>query len=230
MHYPSILVIEDDSHIQELLRLCLEQEGYLVVTEHNGAQGLERAIQGGFDLIILDLMLPGLDGFSICRELIARNENTPILILTAKGDEVDRVLGLKMGADDYVVKPFSPRELAARVEAILRRTGKKPSWASELSFTGLKISPEQRSAEFNGQKINLTPKEFDLLYLLAAHPGRVFTRDELLRQIWGFDYLGGSRSVDEHVKNLRHKLKEAGTEGQYIETVWGVGYKFNETE
>ena len=230
MYRPSILVIEDDSHIQELLRLCLEQEGYRVVTEHNGVQGLERALQGGFALIILDLMLPGLDGFSICRELIARDESTPILILTAKGDEVDRVLGLKMGADDYVVKPFSPRELAARVEAILRRTGKKPSRISELSFTGLKISPEQHSAEFNGQKINLTPKEFDLLHLLAAHPGRVFTREELLRQIWGFDYLGGSRSVDEHVKNLRHKLKEAGAKSQYIETVWGVGYKFNETE
>ncbi|MEW5784563.1 MAG: response regulator transcription factor [Bacillota bacterium] len=228
MRQPVILVIEDDHHIRELLKVCLEQEGYQVKTEENGRQGLERALQGGCDLIVLDLMLPGMDGLSICRELSLKANTVPILMLTAKGDEVDRVLGLKMGADDYVVKPFSPRELAARVEAILRRVGKRSPQTARLAFSELKIYPDQRSADVNGLKVTFTPKEFDLLYLLAGHPGRVFTREELLNQVWGFQYLGGSRTVDEHIKNLRQKLKEAGVRQSCLQTVWGVGYKFEE--
>lgn len=230
MKQPAILVIEDDRHILELLKVCLGQEGYRVVTEENGLQGLEKAKQESWDLIILDLMLPGLDGLSICRELSAKAYPTPILILTAKGDEVDRVLGLKLGADDYVVKPFSPRELAARVEAILRRVGKPAPLQEELQFAELKINLAQRTTIVNVNKVTLTPKEFDLLYFLAAYPGRVFTRDELLNRVWSFDYLGGSRSIDEHIKNLRQKIKEAGARKAYIQTVWGVGYKFEELE
>lgn len=228
MRQPVILVIEDDRHILELLKLCLGQEGYKVVTEENGIQGLARAKQGGWDLIILDLMLPGMDGLAICKELSAQAFSIPILILTAKGEEFDRVLGLKLGADDYVVKPFSPRELAARVEAILRRVGKAAPPLDELRFTELKINPSLRVTTVNDSKVLLTPKEFDILYLLAFHPGRVFTRDELLNRIWGFDYLGGSRSIDEHIKNIRQKIKEAGAYYTYIQTVWGVGYKFEE--
>jgi DNA-binding response OmpR family regulator len=227
---PAILVIEDDRHILELLKLCLGQEGYRVVTEENGLQGLKKARQENWDLIILDLMLPEMDGLSICRELSAQTNLTPILILTAKGDEVDRVVGLKLGADDYVVKPFSPRELAARVEAILRRVRKTAPLQEELQFGELRINIQQRSTIVNEHIITLTPKEFDLLHLLATYPRRVFTRDELLNIVWSFDYLGGSRAIDEHIKNLRQKIKEAGALKTYIQTVWGVGYKFEELE
>lgn len=224
----AVLVIEDDRHILELLRVCLEQEGYRVVTEENGARGMEKARRERFDLIILDLMLPGKDGFSICRELSAGGgHKTPILILTAKGDEADRVLGLRLGADDYVVKPFSTRELAARVEAILRRTARdERSNGEELSRGELTINPARRLVAVDDQTINLTPKEFDLLYLLARHPGRVFSREELIDRVWGYDYAGGSRTVDEHVKNLRRKLKHGGAGRDYLRTVWAVGYKF----
>ena len=166
MRQPVILVIEDDRHIQELLKVCLGQEGYKVVTEENGIQGLARAKQGGWDLIILDLMLPGMDGLTICKELSAQAFSVPILILTAKGEEFDRVLGLKLGADDYVVKPFSPRELAARVEAILRRVGKTAPPREALRVKELKINPSLRVITVNDSKVLLTPKEFDILYCL----------------------------------------------------------------
>ncbi|MBS3943418.1 MAG: response regulator transcription factor [Dethiobacter sp.] len=228
MNRPVILIIEDDRHILELLKVCLIQEGYQVVPVENGLEGLEMARQGSWDLIILDLMLPGMDGLSICRELSAKKAPAPILILSAKGEEMDRVLGLKLGADDYVVKPFSPRELTARVEALLRRAGKREQPLEELKLSELTISPAQRTTSVNGIRLPLTPKEFELLHLLASHPKRVFTRDELLTLVWSFDYLGGSRSIDEHIKNLRQKIKEAGAQKTYIQTVWGVGYKFEE--
>lgn len=224
---PDILVIEDDRHILALLRACLSQEGYDVITEENGLTGLTRALERKFDLIILDLMLPDKDGFAICRELLAAGNDTPILILTARGDEMDRVLGLKLGADDYVVKPFSPRELTARIEAILRRASKARSAdRPSLRASGIVINPESRLVTMNGNRIVLTPKEFDLLYQLAGRPGRVYTREELMELVWGYDYTGSSRTVDEHIKNLRQKLKEGGAADQYIHTVWGVGYKF----
>ncbi|HPU01084.1 MAG: response regulator transcription factor [Firmicutes bacterium] len=228
---PEILVIEDDPHILALLRACLTREGYMVTTEENGSKGLSRALEKKFDLIILDLMLPDKDGFEICRELLAAENDTPILILTARGDEMDRVLGLRLGADDYVVKPFSPRELVARVGAILRRINKARSTPRPmLSFPGLEINPENRMVKVNKKKIALTPKEFDLLYQLASRPGRVYTREELMDLVWGYDYTGSSRTIDEHVKNLRQKLREGGATGQCIQTVWGVGYKFEEEE
>ncbi len=223
-----ILVIEDDRHILALLRTCLTREGYNVTVEENGLNGLSRALKGTFDLIILDLMLPGKDGFEICRELNAAGTGTPILILTARSDEIDRVLGLKLGADDYVVKPFSLRELTARVEAILRRvsrsaTEKRPF----LQAPGIEINLENRRVDISGRgNVILTPKEFDLLYLLACRPGRIYSREELMQLVWGYDYTGASRTVDEHIKNLRQKLKEGGAAEQYIHTVWGVGYKF----
>lgn len=226
-----ILVVEDDEHILTLLRACLSRERYNVITEENGRSGLSRALNKKFDLIILDLMLPEKDGFEICRELRASDNDTPILILTARGDEIDRVLGLKLGADDYVVKPFSLRELTARVEAILRRANKTGSSKRPLlTAPGITINPENRLVAAKGRKILLTPKEFDLLYQLALRPGRVYSREELMELVWGYDYTGASRTVDEHVKNLRQKIKESGTEDQYIHTVWGVGYKFEAGE
>jgi len=231
MGMPEILVIEDDPHILALLRACLTREGYNVITEENGVKGLSRALEGNFDLIILDLMLPDKDGFEICRELLAAENNTPILILTARGDEMDRVLGLKLGADDYVVKPFSPRELAARVGAILRRISKaKSANRPTLRFPGIVINPESRLVTVNKKRIAMTQKEFDLLYQLAARPGRVYTREELMEFVWGYDYTGSSRTVDEHIKNLRQKLREGGAADQCIQTVWGVGYKFEGEE
>lgn len=225
---PEILVIEDDPHILALLKTCLIREGYNVTIEENGINGLSRALQGTFDLIILDLMLPGKDGFEICREINAAGTCTPILILTARGDEIDRVLGLKLGADDYVVKPFSLRELTARVEAILRRVSRSASEKRPLlQATGIEINPENRRVTLGGgTNIMLTPKEFDLLYLLACRPGRIYSREELMQLVWCYDYTGSSRTVDEHIKNLRQKLKEGGAADQYIHTVWGVGYKF----
>lgn len=228
MTQASILVIEDDRHILELLRLCLGQEGYRVATEESGLKGLERARREEFDLIILDLMLPEKDGFSICRELSPGGGNkTPILILTAKGEEADRVLGLKLGADDYVVKPFSPRELAARVEAILRRVTRDRAEESGAPLSGgeILIDPVRHMVTVNEEKVLLTPKEFELLHLLLRYPGRVFTRGELLDRVWGYHFAGSSRTVDEHIKNLRQKIKDAGAAFQYIRTVWGVGYK-----
>lgn len=228
---PDILVVEDDRHILTLLKACLSREGYSVVTEENGLSGLARAQEKEFDLIILDLMLPGKDGFEICRELLAAGSNTPILILTARGDEMDRVLGLKLGADDYVVKPFSVRELTARVEAILRRVNRVRSAERHmLAAAGITINPESRRVTVNEHRITLTPKEFDLLYQLAGRPGRVYTREELMELVWGYDYAGSSRTVDEHIKNLRQKIKDGGATEQYIHTVWGVGYKFETGE
>lgn len=226
---PVILVIEDDPHIQELLKVCLAQEGFRVAVEGSGLCGLDKAKQGSWDLIILDLMLPGLDGLSICQELSSGGSYTPILILTAKGEEVDKVLGLKLGADDYMVKPFSPRELTARVEAILRRVAKPAPTQLEIRYGELEINPSLRTAAVNEFRLTLTPKEFELLHLLAVHPGRVFTRDDLLNRIWGYEYLSGCRSIDEHIKNLRQKIKEADARKSYIQTVWGVGYKLEES-
>jgi DNA-binding response OmpR family regulator len=228
MSRASILVIEDDRHILELLRVCLDREGYRVALEESGLKGLERARREKFDLIILDLMLPEIDGLAICRELSPGSANsTPILILTARGEEADRVLGLKLGADDYVVKPFSPRELTARVEAILRRASRdRVEQCSEpVSCGEIELDPERRLVTVQAQRAPLTPKEFDLLHLLLRHPGRVFTREELMDRVWGYDFAGCSRTVDEHIKNLRQKIKDCGAASQYIHTVWGVGYK-----
>lgn len=236
-----ILIIEDEINIAQVLRLYLEQAGYIVLTAGDGVAGLELHAREHPDLIILDLMLPALDGMEVCRR-IRTWASTPILMLTARQGEDDRIAGLDIGADDYLVKPFSPREVVSRVKAILRRTAPTAMAANasmpaqnenptenpheHLRFEGLYINVPARRVEVEGQNIALTAKEFDLLMTLASSPDRVFTRETLLNQIWGYSYLGDGRTVDVHVGTLRKKL-EAPTNGpHYIQTVWGVGYKF----
>jgi two-component system response regulator ResD len=241
-----ILIIEDETNIVQLIRLYLEQAGFTVVAASDGAAGLELHAREHPDLVILDLMLPALDGMEVCRRIRAW-ASTPILMLTARQGEEDRIAGLEMGADDYLVKPFSPREVVSRVKAILRRSSSSsaPSSAYETSgrgtlaadktenevrrFDGLTINLPARSVEVWGQRVTLTAKEFDLLVTLSAAPERVFTRESLLNQVWGYTFLGDGRTVDVHIGTLRKKIesvKGAPRDIHYIKTVWGVGYKF----
>lgn len=237
-----ILIIEDEANIAQVLRLYLEQAGYTVLTASDGVAGLELHAREHPDLIILDLMLPALDGMEVCQR-IRSWANTPILMLTARQGEDDRIAGLDMGADDYLVKPFSPREVVSRVKAILRRSlpaatipagatitppdeGPAENPHEHLRFDNLYINVPARRVEVAGQSISLTAKEFDLLMTMAASPDRVFTREALLNQIWGYTYLGDGRTVDVHVGTLRKKLETMADASHYIQTVWGVGYKF----
>lgn len=225
----NILVVDDEEKIRDLVITYLQAEGYGVEGAADGRQALELVRKKNFDLLVLDLMIPGMDGWTVCRE-IRKDSDIPILMLTARGDEIDRVLGLELGADDYVVKPFSPRELVARIKAILRRTKKDRPVPGEreivLEFTGLSINPGSRDVAVSGQPVQLTPKEFDLLIYMAGSPGRVFTREQLLEHVWGFNFFGEARTVDTHVTRLREKLARIPGARQYIYTVWGVGYKF----
>nr|BBH89899.1 DNA-binding response regulator [Thermosporothrix sp. COM3] len=236
-----ILVIEDEANIVQVLRLYLEQAGYTVISAEDGIAGIELHAREKPDLVILDLMLPMLDGMEVCRR-IRSWANTPILMLTARQGEDDRIAGLEVGADDYLVKPFSPREVVSRVKAILRRTTgmashpeqktereeqvAKPEQAEELHYDNLLINIPARRVTINGQEISLTVKEFDLLVTLAKAPDRVFTREALLNQIWGYSYLGDGRTVDVHIGTLRKKLEALAHRPHFIQTVWGVGYKF----
>jgi len=229
-----ILVIEDEDGIIHLLNLYLKDAGYSVSVAKDGADGLELHAREHPDLVILDIMLPTIDGFEICRRIRAWSK-TPILMLTARSSEDDRIQGLDLGADDYLVKPFSPRELVSRVRAILRRTSSAESNAAReaaaqeesavLRFPGLTVDSTARRVEINGVEIQLTPTEFDLLALMAKAPGRVFTREVLMNKVWGYDYLGDGHTIDVHISALRKKL-EANTEQRYITTVWRVGYRF----
>lgn len=233
-----ILIIEDEANIAQLIKLYLEQANYTVITASDGVAGLELHAREQPDLVILDLMLPALDGMEVCRRIRAW-ANTPILMLTARQGEEDRITGLEIGADDYLVKPFSPREVVSRVKAILRRsthTSKEnehvgaqpiaPKKDEELRFGGLVINIPARRVEVNGQGVILTAKEFDLLVTLASSPDRVFTRESLLNQVWGYTYLGDGRSVDVHIGTLRKKIEAFTGAPHHIVTVWGVGYKF----
>lgn len=225
----TVLVIEDEESITQLVRLYLEQLGARVLAAEDGAAGLALFERDRPDLIILDLMLPELDGWEVCQR-IRRTSSTPILMLTARRTEDDRVRGLELGADDYVTKPFSPRELASRVRAILRRAGSVSSGRSEpelLSYPGLSIYPLAHRVEVDGHPVELTAKEFDLLLMLARGAGRVFSRQTLFRTIWGFDYIGDSRTLDVHVGTLRKKLEGELGGRQYISTIRGVGYRFD---
>jgi two-component system response regulator ResD len=268
-----ILIIEDEANIAQLIKLYLEQAHYTVVTASDGVAGLELHARERPDLVILDLMLPVLDGMEVCRRIRAW-ANTPILMLTARQGEEDRIAGLELGADDYLVKPFSPREVVSRVKAILRRTsrvgslspqeseipaeaslaathafasesrgnhaitpetldkGKTGNSAEELRFGGLYINIPARRVEANGHNVTLTAKEFNLLATLASSAGRVFTREALLEQIWGYSFLGDGRTVDVHIGTLRKKLEAVGgpDTSHYIKTVWGLGYKFDPEE
>lgn len=227
-----ILVVDDEERIRSIIKMYFTREGYTVQEAVDGENALELLNKESFDLIILDVMMPGVDGWTVCREVRARWP-VPIIMLTARGEEIDRIVGLEMGADDYVVKPFSPRELLARVKAVLRRTardGSNNQSSSDVSGSDNKIlveiNPEARSVSVCGYPVPLTVKEFDLMYFLSRHPGRAFTRDELLQGVWGFDYFGDTRTVDTHINRLRDKLNKVPDCPEIIRTVWGVGYKF----
>ena len=220
-----IMVVDDDSNICELLRLYLEKEGYDTILAENGTQALEKFDREKPDLILLDIMMPQLDGWQVCRE-IRKKSQCPIIMLTAKGEVFDKVLGLELGADDYVVKPFEAKEVVARVKAVLRRSGiQNDKKVKEVRYDGLYINMENYELRIRGKQVDTPPKEMELIFHLASNPNRVFTRHQLLDEVWGFEYYGDSRTVDVHVKRLREKLD--GVSDQWnLKTVWGVGYKF----
>lgn len=224
-----ILVVDDEESIVQLIAYNLRRAGYDVISALNGEDGLALARSEQPDLVILDLMLPGMDGFDVCKEL-RRETELPILMLTARGEEIDRVIGFEIGADDYVVKPFSPRELVGRVKAILRRSAKKPKEADEsqdtLVFGALSINFVTYEVARDGRRIDLTPTEYQILKILSQHPGRVFTRDELVDRVMGSDFFGDVRTIDVHIRHLRSKIEENPSEPRFIETVRGAGYKF----
>lgn len=231
-----ILVVEDEKNILELIKYNLEREGFQVLTALDGTQGLEMAREENPDLIVLDVMLPGMNGLEVCRELLLDHmtRRVPIIMLSARAEELDRVLGLEMGADDYIVKPFSPRELVARVKARLRRSHPADSPGGTLppdtclEFGRLVIDEEKFAIYLGGVKQDFTLKEFELLRFLARHQGKVFTREQLLDRVWGYDYTGDSRTVDVHVRHIRQKLEADPGGAELIETVRGVGYRFKE--
>ena len=224
-----IVVVEDDINIAELLRLYLEKDGFEVLIAHDGGAGLHLAETENPDLVMLDIMLPVMDGWQVCKA-IRKNSKTPIIMLTAKGETEDKVTGLEMGADDYIVKPFEVKELLARVHAVLRRTGEEvPQQSKKLTYDKLVINLDSYELIVDGKKVDTPPKEMELLYHLAATPNRVYTRNQLLDEVWGFDYFGDSRTVDVHIKRLREKL-EGVSDKWTLKTVWGVGYKFESEE
>nr|WP_066635485.1 response regulator transcription factor [Desulfolucanica intricata] len=221
-----ILIADDEEKIRHLVRIYLEKEGFQVGEAVDGKSVLAEFSSNNWDLLVLDLMMPETDGWQVCREIRSKSD-LPIIILTARGDEIDRVLGLELGADDYVVKPFSPRELVARIKALLRRVCKQVSDGNTvLHFPGLTIDAGSRKAVLMGQTLALTPKEFELLYIMGQSVGRVFTREQLLQKVWGYNYYGDSRTVDTHINRLREKMLKIPEAPKYVHTVWGVGYKF----
>ncbi|VXC20936.1 response regulator transcription factor [Maribacter litoralis] len=225
-----ILIIEDDPEIIKLLELHLSDVSYVTTMAMDGDEGLQLALKNDYELILLDLTLPSLDGVEVCRKLRA-TKNTPVIMLTAKSEEIDRVLGLEIGADDYMTKPFSIRELLARIKAVLRRTnesGKKQEDTSIIMAEGLKIDIDKRKVVVDDYKIELSPKEFELLVLMASNPGRNYTRTELLNMIWGYNFEGYEHTVNSHINRLRAKIESDMANPTYILTTWGVGYKFNE--
>ncbi|MBQ8788017.1 MAG: response regulator transcription factor [Oscillospiraceae bacterium] len=221
-----ILVADDDRNICELLRMYLEKEGYTVVLAGNGEEALSKFDEENPDIILLDVMMPRLDGWQVCRELRKKSE-CPIIMITAKGETFDKVLGLELGADDYVVKPFEPKEIVARVKAVLHRTGKASAEndKKEVNYDKLTVNMTKYELKVDGKVVDTPPKELELLFHLASNPNRVYTRDQLLDEVWGFEYYGDSRTVDVHIKRLREKL-EGVSEKWTLKTVWGVGYKF----
>ncbi len=220
-----ILVVDDDNNICELLRLYLEKEGYEVTIAHNGGDAVKLFQEISPNLMLLDIMLPVLDGWQVCRE-VRKFSDAPIIMLTAKGETFDKVLGFELGADDYVVKPFDAKEVMARIKAVLRRSGTTTDTAvKEVRFDKLVINLTNYELIVDGQRVDTPPKELELIYHLASNPNRVFTRDQLLDEVWGFDYYGDSRTVDVHVKRLRGKLEGVSDKWE-LKTVWSVGYKF----
>lgn len=226
-----ILICDDDPIVHQSLSLYLDNEDFLHDSAYDGRQALEMVKKEHYDLMLLDQMMPGVTGMEVC-QTVRRDSTLPIIMLTARGEEIDRILGLEMGADDYIVKPFSPREVISRIKAVLRRTNAGNEHAHEeqlttLTYGTLEIQPERYSVRVGGQSIACTPREVELLHLLASHPGRVFDREQILSRIWGYDFFGDTRTVDTHIKRLRQKLacEEMGHVWDIV-TVYGVGYKF----
>lgn len=230
-HGSRILVVDDEERIRRLLRMYLEKEGYVVEEAEDGESALQSALANEYDLILLDLMLPGMDGIEVCEKL-REQKGTPVIMLTAKGEEINRVQGFEVGADDYVVKPFSPREVIYRVKAVLRRSSttaflaKDEGSSNNIVFPHLVIEHDAHRVKAGSEEVNLTPKEYELLHYLASSPDKVFSREELLKDVWNYEFFGDLRTVDTHVKRLREKLNRVSPEAaQMITTVWGVGYK-----
>ena len=226
-----ILICDDDPIVHQSLSLYLDNEDFAHDSAHDGQQALSMIRAEHYDLMLLDQMMPGMTGMEVC-QAVRKDSRLPIIMLTARGEEIDRILGLEMGADDYIVKPFSPREVVSRIKAVLRRTSPAPEASHEeqlttLTYGTLEIQPERYSVRIGGQSVACTPREVELLHLLASHPGRVFDREQILSRIWGYDFFGDSRTVDTHIKRLRQKLAcpEMGKAWDII-TVYGVGYKF----
>ncbi|OON99868.1 MAG: DNA-binding response regulator [Epulopiscium sp. Nele67-Bin004] len=226
MNKAKVLIVDDDQNISELIELYLQKEGYDTTQAFTGREGVELFSTYAPDLVLLDIMLPEMDGYDVCKE-IRKMSKAPIIMLTAKGDVFDRVLGLELGADDYLIKPFDPRELIARVKAVLRRVTTESTVVTSkncIVLDGLVVDKSNYSVTFNGDIIELPPKELEILYFLASNPRQVFTREQLLDKIWGYDFIGDTRTVDVHIKRLRDKFE--GEHAWGIKTVWGVGYKF----
>ena len=226
MALEKILVVDDDINICELLRIYLEKEGYTVVLAHDGEKGIEKFNATKPDVILLDIMLPVMDGWQVCRE-IRKKSNVPILMVTAKSETFDKVLGLELGADDYIVKPFDAKEVVARIKAVYRRAGQTApeTESKEVSYDKLQVNMTRYELKVDGKVLDTPPKELELLFYLASNPNRVYTRDQLLDEVWGFEYYGDSRTIDVHIKRLREKL-EGVSEKWELKTVWSVGYKF----
>lgn len=223
-----VLLVDDEKTLVKALKFNLEKEGFQVEEAFDGEEALEKALTVNPDIIILDLMLPGLDGFEVCRE-IRKKEEIPIIMLTAKGEDIDKVLGLELGADDYMTKPFNPRELVARMKAILRRSAsRREEMRKQIRFGTLQIDLLKHRVSLKDREVDLTAKEFALLSFLASNAGRVYSRGQLLEQIWGYNYYGDERTVDVHIRHLREKIEEDPGNPRMILTVWGSGYKFRE--
>lgn len=231
-----VLVIEDDKDITGLLDIHLKDLNCKVTIVHDGEKGFNTIVKNKYDLVVLDVMLPTMDGLEVCRKVRAEKNNTPILMLTAKSEELDKVLGLEVGADDYLTKPFSVREFIARVKAMFRRMEamqsetKSGDRSSVISFGGLEIDRERRKVQLNGKRLELTAKEFDLLLLFASHPGKTYTREQLLELVWGYQFNGYDHTVNSHINRLRSKIEKEMSKPKYILTAWGVGYRFAEQD
>lgn len=225
-----MLIADDNQQIVSIIAEYAKKEGFIVVPAGNGTEALEQFHAGTFDIVLLDVMMPNQDGFEVCRA-IRKTSEVPIIMVTARGEDFDRIMGLDIGADDYIVKPFSPGELMARVRAILRRIGRSEGGAegSNLTYDNLTVSLNDYQVSIGGEPVSLTKKELELLWLMASHKGKVFTRDNLLDSVWGYDYFGDSRTVDSHIKRLRAKVDQFDHPSWQIATVWGVGYKFEVT-
>jgi Response regulators consisting of a CheY-like receiver domain and a winged-helix DNA-binding domain len=222
----SVLIIDDDENVHEFLNLYLKKEGYLTYSAYNGSDGLKMFKEYAPSIIVLDVMMPGIDGFDVCK-IIRKESKTPIIMLTAKGEDIDKILGLEIGADDYITKPFNPREVAARIKAVLRRIEDFNNASNRIiRYPGLEINLNDYSVKSNSLPVQCTSKEIEILWVMASKPNRVFTREQLLELVWGYEYAGETRTVDTHIKRIRAKLSIDENSPWDIKTVWGVGYKF----